>query len=161
MSKENQEVKGFLSLDVVLGRNTLELAELPTGEFYVSRLGGLVPWTAIDQNEYKNAKKGCLTLKAAGKGRQDVEFDDDKMKVRLIVAAVDKDKRSDFSFASKQLLDKLTEASVAKGGDKINTAEQAVAFLVSPGEIHDWAMDIQDAAGFADKDDELADDIKN
>lgn len=144
---------GFLSLDDILSRDKKELDQLPQGEFWVSRLGGKVPWTTVTQPEYKAAKKGCLNIKPGKRGQKpEMEFDDDKLKVRLIIEAVDKDTRSDFSFANKQLLDKLG----------VVTAEQAVDTLVNPGEIHNWAVEIQDAAGFSDSaQEEAADDIKN
>ncbi|MEK4879337.1 phage tail assembly chaperone [Paenibacillus sp. FSL R5-0908] len=152
MTKQSEKTS-FLNLADILGRDTAELSKLETGEFPVAKLGGSIPWTAITQPEYKDAKKGCLHIKKGKRGQaQDMEFDDDKMKVRLIITAVDKDKRSDFSFANKQLLDKLGVIS----------AEQALELLVNPGEIHNWAIEIQDASGFSsESQDEVADDIKN
>lgn len=151
---KNAETKQtLLSLDDILGRDTKELDQLPGGEFFVAKLGGKIPWTTVDQTEYKQAKKGCFNIKPAKKGQKpEMDFDDDKLKVRLIIEAVDKDTRSDFTFANKQLLEKLG----------VTTAEQAVERLVSPGEIHNWAVEIQDAAGFStDAQEEVADDIKN
>lgn len=147
------EKTSFLNLNDILGRDNEELTKLETGEFFVAKLQGKVPWTAITQPEYKAAKKGCLNIKKAKRGQQpEMDFDDDKMKVRLIIEAVDKDTRSDFSFANKQLLDKLG----------VMSAEQALEKLVSPGEIHNWAVEIQDASGFSDNaQEETAEDIKN
>lgn len=143
----------FLTLNDILSRETRELDLLPQREFFVEKLQGSICWTTVDQKEYKQAKKGCFIIKPAKKGQKpEMDFDDDKLKVRLIVEAVDKDKRSDFTFASKQLLEKLG----------LTTAEQAVEKLVSPGEIHNWAMEIQDTAGFSSEaEQEAADDIKN
>lgn len=147
------EKQTFLSLEDILSRDTKSLEELPQSEFHVEKLKGKVPWTAVDQAEYKAAKKGCFNIKQGGKGKKpEMDFDDDKLKVRLIIEAVDKDKRSDFTFANKQLLEKLGVVS----------AEQAVEKLVSPGEIHNWAVEIQDAAGFSgESQEEAAEDIKN
>ncbi|TVX92224.1 phage tail assembly chaperone [Paenibacillus agilis] len=143
----------FLSLDDILTRDTKDLAKLPQGEFFVTKLQGKVPWTTVDQPEYKAAKKGCFKLKPTKKGQKpEMDFDDDKLKIRLIIEVVDKDPRSDFTFASKPLLEKLG----------VTTAEQAVERLVSPGEIHNWAMEIQETAGFSDEaQEEAAEDIKN
>ncbi|NIK67937.1 hypothetical protein [Paenibacillus sp. BK720] len=145
--------QNFLSLDDILGRDIADLEKLPNGEFNVAKLGGAIPWTAVTQDEYKVAKKGCFNLKQGKKGQKpEMDFDDDKLKVRLIVEAVHKDTRSDFTFANKQLLEKLG----------VTTAEQVVNALVSPGEIHNWAVEIQDASGFSDTaQEEAADDIKN
>lgn len=150
MTTEN---KGFLSLDDILSKDKADLEKLPQGEFAVAKLGGKIPWTAVSQDEYRAAKKGCFNIKPAKKGqRPEMDFDDDKLKVRLIIEAVDKDKRSDFTFANKQLLEKIG----------VTTAEQAVSFLVAPGEIHNWAVEIQDASGFSEAaEEEAADDIKN
>ena len=72
--------------------------------------------------------------------------------VKIIILAVDKDTRSNFTFASKALLEKLN----------VRTADAAVGSLLSPGEIVNFAVAIQNASGFgAKKQKQDADAIKN
>lgn len=137
----------FTTLDKVLAINDSDLAKLKKGEFETEKLG-LLPYTAIDHNEYKKAKRECIKMIPDGTGGMEADIDDDKLMVKLIIEAVDKDDRSDFSFANKQLLAKLNKAFPDKD---IVTAEQAVAALLSPGEIYNMAIEIQNLSGFGKK----------
>jgi len=127
----------FTSLDMILTKDTEELTSLKTGEFESEKLG-LIPYTAIDHPEYKRNKRDCVKLIPDGSGGRKPDVDDDKLMVRLVIDAVDKDNRSDFTFANKKLLEKLNVVS----------AEKAVSKLLQPGEIYEFAMDIQDLSGF-------------
>jgi hypothetical protein len=76
-----------------------------------------------------------------GTGGMIPELDDDKLMVKVIVTAVDKDQRSNFTFANKDLLKKLGVVS----------ADEAVSKLLSPGEIYNMAMEVQELSGFGPK----------
>lgn len=143
--------KKYISLDEVLGKDNAELEEVKQGEFEAEKLG-LIPYSAVDHSDYKQAKKDCITHVPNGTGGMDTDLDDDKLMVRLIIAAVAKDKRSSFTFANKQLLNKLGVAA----------ADQAVSKLLSPGEIYNLAIDIQNLSGFGErKQKEDAEKVKN
>jgi hypothetical protein len=130
----------YVSMEDILGRSAADLSPLKEGEFETEKLG-VIPFTSIDHSEYKQAKQDAVKFVPNGTGGMIPEVDDDKMMVRIIIRAVDKDKRSDFTFANKQLLDHLG----------VTTADQAVAALLSPGEIVNFAVAIQDASGFGPK----------
>jgi len=141
----------FTSLDAILTQDTEELTSLKVGEFDSEKLG-LIAYTAVDHTEYKKAKKDCINWVQDGSGRSKADVDDDKLMVHLIIEAVDKDDRSDFTFANKKLLEKLNVVS----------AEKAVSKLLQPGEIYEFAMDIQDLSGFGKKaKKELEKEVKN
>lgn len=143
--------KKFISLEEVLGRDTEALTAVKQGEFETEKLG-VVPYTALDHTEYKQIKKDCVRMTPNGTGGMDPEIDDDKMMVRVIIRAVDKDQRSSFTFANKQLLEKLG----------VTTADEAAAKLLSPGEIINFAVEIQNASGFGQKAaKEAQDSVKN
>jgi len=133
-------MRKFISLAAILGKEDKELTELKQGEYETDKLGTL-PFTAVNHDEYKTAKKDCLKMVKDGTGGMVPDLDDDALMVKLIIAAVDKDKRSDFTFANKELLKKLGIVSAAAAVDK----------LCSPGEIYNLAMDIQALSGFGKK----------
>lgn len=135
-------MKNFVTLDAILSKDNEALALINQGEFESQKLG-CIPFTAISHDEYKTAKRSCMSFVKQKGGRMAPEMDDDKLMVLVIVAAVDKDTRSDFTFASKKLFDKLKAA-----GLEVNTAEGAVKALLSPGEIHNFAIEVQDTSGF-------------
>ena len=132
--------KSFLSLEEILGKDTDELKAVACGEFETEKLG-LVPYSALAYTEYKQAKKDCVKFTPDGSGGMKTEIDDDRLMVKVVLAAVDKDKRSNFTFANKALLDKLD----------VVTAEAAVGVLLAPGEIVNFAVEIQNASGFGKK----------
>ena len=122
----------FISLEDVLGRDDTELSKLKQGEFDTEKIG-TIPITAIDNKEYKAIKKESMRMVPDGSGGMYPEVDDDKMMIRVIIAAVDKDERSNFTFANKQLLEKLG----------VVTADDAVTKLLAPGEILRGATAVQ------------------
>lgn len=135
-----QAAPTFLSLKDVLGRNKDELTSVKLDSFETEKLG-VVPFSSIEFEENKQIKKDCMKMIPNGTGGMTPDLDDDKMMIRVIVAAVDKDQRSDFTFANKELLAHLG----------VTTADEAVQKLLSPGEIYRFAMKVQDASGFTDK----------
>lgn len=130
----------FTTLDKILSQDTEELTSLKKSEFEAEKLG-LIPYTAIDHSEYKKNKKECVKMVPDGTGGMEPDVDDDKLMVKLIIDAVDKDDRSDFTFANKDLLKKLD----------LVTAEAAVSKLLQPGEIYEFAVDVQNLSGFGKK----------
>jgi len=128
--------KPFVSLEDVLGKDSEALDQAALGEFETTRLG-VVPFSSIDHDEFKRAKKDA-TIKNPDGSR---ETDEDKVMLNVIVTAVDKDKRSNFTFADKRLLEKLG----------VVTATAAVTKLLNPGEIYNFAVAIQEASGFGEK----------
>lgn len=153
--------KKYLSLDDILGIDNEVLAAVAKGEFETEKLG-IVPFSAIDYAEYKQAKKDCIKFNPDGTGGVNTEIDDDKLMVKIVIAAVGKDTRSDFTFASKALLDKLSQPSSNGVKCEVRTAEGAVAALLSPGEVVNFAVAIQNLSGFGKKKSkENADAIKN
>lgn len=130
----------FVTLEAILGKDQEVLTALKQGEYQTEKLG-LLPFSAVDHDEYKQAKKDCLKMVKDGTGGMVPDLDDDKLMIKVIVAAVDKDKRSNFTFADKQLIGKLG----------VITADQAVATLLSPGEIYNLAMEVQTISGFGAK----------
>lgn len=143
----------YVSLEDILGKDTEALTEVKKGEFDVEKLG-TIPYSAIDHKEYKQAKKDCMQMvpNPDKSGSMVPDLDDDKLMLKVIVAAVEKDQRSSFTFANKALLEKLG----------VQTAEAAVSKLVAPGEIYKWAVDIQNLSGFGQKAQaDLKDAVKN
>lgn len=133
--------KNFITIEEILNADIAALKAVKEGEYETEKLG-LLPFQALSQAEYKQAKNDSMKIiKNASRGAVDFDFDDEKLKVRIIVQAVNKDERSTFTFANKALLDKLG----------VVTADQAVEMLLSPGEIHNIAMEIQDLSGFGAK----------
>lgn len=135
-----QKTVAYLTLKDILGRNKDDLTSVKYDEFETEKLG-VVPFASIDFEENKQIKKDCMRMIPNGTGGMTPDLDDDKMMIRIIVAAVDKDPRSDFTFANKELLAHLG----------VTTADEAVQKLLSPGEIYRFAMKVQDASGFTDK----------
>ncbi|WP_332648898.1 phage tail assembly chaperone [Lysinibacillus sp. 54212] len=131
----------FLSLEDVLGADAGDLQKLKQDAISCEKLKADIPVTALENKEYKTIKKDCMQFVPDGTGGMKPDIDDDKLMIRVIIAAADKDTRSDFSFANKQLLDKLA----------VTTADQAVEKLLSPGEIFNAAMVVQDISGFGKK----------
>lgn len=160
MGKENvengvteiEQVKplNFVSLDLILGKDSTELLALAMDVVAIEKLG-TVPVTALSNPEYKQIKKDCMSFIKDG-NRTRPDLDDDKLMVEVLIAAVHKDTRSTFTFRSKELLDHLG----------VTTAAQAVDKLVSPGEIFKSAIVVQDISGFGDKaEEEVKKEVKN
>lgn len=142
LEKANNEAvveNSFVSLDMILGRDHAELVSLAQDVVESAKLGK-IPVTALDNEEYKTIKKDCMTFKKVG-NRMQPDLDDDKLMVEVLIAAVDKDKRSDFTFRNKELIAKLG----------VVTATQAAEALLSPGEIFKGAIVVQDISGFGEK----------
>lgn len=137
---ETVATKPFLSLEDILGRDNDELKAVPQGEFETEKLG-MVPYSALTYAEYKQAKKDCVKFVPDNSGGIRTEIDDDRLMVKVVLLGVDKDNRSNFTFANKALLDKLD----------VVTAEGAVGVLLSPGEVVNFAVAIQNASGFGKK----------
>lgn len=143
--------KKMVTLEDILGRDSAVLTAVKTGDFEAEKLG-TVPWAAPDDEEFKQIKQDCRKQVPDGTGGINFEVDEDKLMRRLVIRAVDKDTRSNFTFASKQLLEKF----------EVKTADQVVGRLLLPGEIVEFAVEIQNAMGFgkkADKERENA--VKN
>lgn len=141
----------YVSLEDILAKDTEEINAVKQGEFEVEKLGK-VAYSAIDHKEYKQGKKDCLSMTADKNGVMVPDLDDDRLMLKVIIAAVDKDTRSSFTFANKSLLEKLG----------VQTAEAAVTKLVAPGEIYKWAIEIQNLSGFGAKaKEQLTEDVKN
>jgi hypothetical protein len=141
----------LISLEDVLAKDVKELTELKQGTFDVEKLG-TVAFTAIDHNEYKQIKRDCTKNVPDKTGGYMPEVDDDKMMIKVIITAVDKDKRTTFTFLNKDLLQKLDVVS----------AESAVVKLLEPGEVLNMAIAIQGLSGFGAKaEKEQAEEIKN
>ena len=134
------EKKKYVDLEAILTQDAAVLTALKKGEIESDKLGTL-PVTAIDSDEYKQIKKDCMKMVPNGTGGMYPEVDDDKMMIRVVIAAVDKDDRSNFTFANSQLLKHLG----------VTTADEAVTKLLSPGEIVIAAADIQELSGFGQK----------
>lgn len=137
---EEKAVTSFLSLEDILGRDTDALKAVQESEFETDKLG-VLPFKALTYAEYKQAKKDCVKFTPDANGGVKTEIDDDRLMVKIVILAVDKDARSDFTFANKALLDKL----------EVATAEAVVGVLLSPGEIVNCAVKIQNASGFGQK----------
>lgn len=134
----------YITLEQILSKDNAVLTAIKQDEFESEKLG-LIPFTALNHDEYKQAKKTCFSFVKTSDGMVP-EMDDDKLMLQVIIAAVGKDTRSDFTFASKKLFDKLKAA-----GMDVNIAEGAVKALLSPGEINRFAIAIQDVSGFGKK----------
>lgn len=150
---ENKEegAPKFLSLEEILGRDTEELTKEAQGHFTTSKLGN-VPFTAISYDDYKQAKKDCVTYEQDDSGIIQTKVDDDKLMTKIVILAVDKDNRSNFTFANGALLKKLG----------VFTAEMALGKLLSPGEIVNFAVAVQNASGFGTKKKkQVKDSVKN
>jgi hypothetical protein len=139
----------YVSLDQVLKLGTEELNNVRQGVFSTRKIG-LIPYSGINNDEFKSARKD--SVKISGKKDNEIEIDDTKMMISVIISAVDKDKRSDFSFANKELLTKLG----------VFSAEAAVNILLDPGEVVNMATEIQDISGFSQTAiTKVEDDVKN
>lgn len=149
----------IINLEDVLGKEAGQLTKLKRGTFTAEKLGE-VAFCEIDAVEYKGIKKDCMKMVPDPKGTRGAmvpELDDDKLMIKLVIAAVDKetkqpDARSNFTFANEKLLTKL----------EVVAADQAVNKLMAIGEIFKAAMNIQEVCGFTDQAvEEEADAIKN
>ena len=141
----------YATLEMILGKDNTDLTAVEQGEFTTKKLG-VIPFTAVEHPEYKLAKKDCMKMVPTGTGGMQPELDDDKLMIKVIIEAVDKDQRSTFTFANKELIKKLG----------LSTADEVVAKLLSPGEIMRFAMEVQNVSGFGPQaQKELADDVKN
>ncbi|XJZ25948.1 hypothetical protein ACF5W4_11100 [Bacillota bacterium Lsc_1132] len=127
----------FISLEDILSRDSDKLTAITLGEFTTERLG-TIPFASIDYDEYKTMKKDCMKMVPNGTGGMTPELDDDKLMLLVIIEAVDKDQRSTFTFRSKELL--------AKFG--VQTAEGVAKKLLKPGEVLNFAVEVQNASGF-------------
>ena len=143
----------YVSLEEVLGKKAEELKAVVLGEIDASKLGGKLPVTSFDNDVFKQIKKDCTEYRKEGKnGRMIPVIDEDKLMVEVIVAAVHADERSDFTFRSPQLLQKLD----------VITAGEAAELLLSPGEIARGAQEVQEICGFNGEAAEArAEDVKN
>ncbi|MEG1083981.1 MAG: hypothetical protein RSE04_06025 [Hydrogenoanaerobacterium sp.] len=149
--EETTETTSFLSLEDILGRDIEVLKAVQEGDFETDKLGK-VPFKALTYAEYKQAKKDCIKFTPDPSGGVKTEIDDDRLMVKIVILAVDKDTRSNLTFANKALLEKL----------EVATAEAVVGVLLSPGEIVNFAVKIQNASGFgAKKKKEDSETIKN
>lgn len=141
----------YITLDTILSKDVNDLSAVKLGEFETENLGA-IPYASISFEENKEIKRDCVTMVPDGTGGMQPKVDDDKMIVRLIVKAVAKDTRSDFTFADKKLINHLG----------VITADQAVEKLLSPGEIYRMGMAIQQASGYGKKaQKEAKDAVKN
>lgn len=139
VNKETDAPK-FLNLEDILGMDTAELTAEKQGHFMTEKLGA-IPFTAISYDDYKQAKKDCVTYNQDDNGVIQTKVDDDKLMTKIIILAVDKDPRSNFTFANGALLRKLG----------VHTAEGALGKLLSPGEVVNFAVEVQNASGFGTK----------
>lgn len=139
LGEEQATVASFLSLEDVLGLDTDKLTAVAQGTFDTEKLG-TIPFSAIDYSEYKQAKKDCMQITVKD-GVVNTTVDDDKLMIKIILLGVDKDTRSNFTFASKALLEKFD----------VHTADAVVGTLLSPGEIVNFAVAIQNLSGFGPK----------
>ena len=139
-ANKEEDAPIFLSLEDILGKDTDELTAEKQGHFVTEKLGA-VPFTAISYDDYKQAKKDCVSYSQDDNGVIQTKVDDDKLMTKIVILAVDKDPRSNFTFASKALLEKLG----------VVTAEGALGKLLSPGEVVNFAVAVQNASGFGNK----------
>ncbi|MCM3789422.1 hypothetical protein M3221_13535 [Domibacillus indicus] len=147
---ENDELF-FVSLEDVLGKDPKILTQTKEGVIKAERLGGKIPITSLTPDEHAQIKKDCTYMDKLPNKRYAPQIDDDKLMIRVIIAAVHKDQRSNFSFKDKSLLKKLG----------VQTADQAVKELLFPGEITAAAMVVQDISGFDDEAEDLSKKAKN
>ena len=96
----------FLSLEEILGMDTADLTAEKQGFFHSEKLGD-IPYTAISYDDYKQAKKDCVTYDQDENGVIQTKVDDDKLMTKIVILAVDKDQRSNFTFANGALLKKI------------------------------------------------------
>lgn len=149
-NKEENAPK-FLSLEEILGIDTEELTAEKQGHFVTEKMGA-IPFTAISYDDYKQAKKDCVTYDQDDNGVIQTKVDDDKLMTKIVILAVDKDPRSNFTFANGALLQKLG----------VYTAEAALGKLLSPGEVVNFAVEVQNASGFGKKaKKQVKDSVKN
>lgn len=92
----------FLSLEEILGMDTADLTAEKQGFFHSEKLGD-IPYTAISYDDYKQAKKDCVTYDQDENGVIQTKVDDDKLMTKIVILAVDKDQRSNFTFANGAL----------------------------------------------------------
>lgn len=139
---ENKEENApkFLSLEEILGMDTDKLTAEKQGHFVTDKLGA-IPFTAISYDDYKQAKKDCVSYSQDDNGVIQTKVDDDKLMTKIVILAVDKDPRSNFTFANGALLKKLN----------VHTAEGALCKLLPPGEVVNFAVAVQNASGFGNK----------
>lgn len=138
--READDEPKFLSLEEILGMDTQELTAEKQGFFQTDKLGA-IPFTAISYDDYKQAKKDCVTYSQDDNGVIQTKVDDDKLMTKIVILAVDKDPRSNFTFANGALLKKLG----------VHTAEGALCKLLPPGEVVNFAVAVQNASGFGNK----------
>lgn len=141
-----------ITLEQVLGKDKEELTALKTSEFYAEKLNGDILYTEIEADEHKQNKRDSTHMVQDGTGGMVSDIDEDKLMIKVIITAVNKDKRSDFTFADKRLLAHLG----------VSTAEGAVKKLLSIGDIYNFATAIQNISGFGTKQEKKdKEDVKN
>jgi hypothetical protein len=123
----------YATLDAILAKDAKELTALKQDVFTTERLGD-VPFTAIDYKEFKTAKTDAMKMVKDGTGGMVPDVDEDKLMIAVIISAVEKDQRSDFTFANAQLIAKLQ-----KEDPNVVTAAHVVQKLLLPGEILNFA----------------------
>lgn len=150
-NQKEQAVTNFISLEDVLAKDLQDLAPVTQGAFTVEKLGD-IPYSSIEYDEYKAMKKACTKMVPNGTGGMRTDIDEDKLMIMIVVEAVDKDKRTSFTFRNKGLLDKLG----------VVTDQGAVTKLLKPGEIVNFAVKIQNDSGFGKTAEKAASDaVKN
>lgn len=137
MANQKETTNTFISLEAILGRENDELSPITLGEFETNKLG-TIPFASVDYDQYKIMKKSCMKMVPNGTGGMQPELDDDRLMLLLVIEAVDKDTRTNFTFRNKELLAKLG----------VVTDEGAAKKLLKPGEILNFAVAIQNASGF-------------
>lgn len=140
VENKEEDAPKFLSLEEILGMDTETLTAEKQGHFQTEKLGA-IPYTAISYDDYKQAKKDCVTYSQDDNGVIQTKVDDDKLMTKIVILSVDKDKRSNFTFSNGALLSKLG----------VFTAEGALGKLMAPGEIVNFAVAVQNASGFGNK----------
>lgn len=136
-NKKAETVTNLISLEDILAKDVQDLAPVSEGTFKVGKLGD-IPYTSVEYDEYKAIKKACTKMVPNGTGGMRTDIDEDKLMILLVIEAVDKDKRTSFTFRNKDLL--------AKFG--VLTDEGVVKKLLKPGEIVNFAVKIQNDSGF-------------
>lgn len=151
LSKQEEKAPKFISLEEILGKDNQDLVTVTQGEFETDTLG-VIPYESIDYDEYKMMKKACMKMVPNGSGGMQPQLDDDRLMMLVVIEAVDKDRRSSFTFRNKELLAKLG----------VQTDEGVAKKLLKPGEILNFAVAVQNDSGFGKKaQKEQSDAVKN
>lgn len=132
------EQKVFVTLDMVLDRGVEALTVVQQDEYKTARLG-LVALSGLDIEEHKECKKDSTRMVNHPQIGLYPEIDEDRMLLLSIMKSIEKDPRSNFTFANKALQEKLG----------VKTAEAAARKLLLPGEIIHMVKVVQRLSGFA------------